>query len=168
MDSNAIEKERGITILSKCTSVVHKDYKLNIVDTPGHQDFGGEVERIMSMVDGVCLVVCATEGPMPQTKFVLKKALSHKLKPLVVINKVDRDTARVAEVENEIFDLFCSLDATEDQLDYPLIYASARNGWAVNNMSKPKENVNDLFEAIVEHLPHPNVDIGGELKMLVS
>ena len=95
MDSNDIEKERGITILSKCTSVVHKDYKLNIVDTPGHQDFGGEVERIMSMVDGVCLVVCATEGPMPQTKFVLKKALSHKLRPIVVINKVDRDSARV-------------------------------------------------------------------------
>ena len=107
MDSNAIEKERGITIMSKCTSVIYKDFKLNIVDTPGHQDFGGEVERIMSMVDGVCLVVCATEGPMPQTKFVLKKALSHGLKPIVVINKVDRDSARVEDVENEIFDLFC-------------------------------------------------------------
>ena len=136
MDSNAIEKERGITILSKCTSVVYKDYKLNIVDTPGHQDFGGEVERIMSMVDGVCLVVCATEGPMPQTKFVLKKALSHNLKPIVVINKVDRESARVAEVENEIFDLFCNLEANDDQLDYPVIYASARNGWAINKMDK--------------------------------
>jgi len=114
MDSNAIEQERGITILSKCTSVVYKGYKLNIVDTPGHSDFGGEVERIMSMVDGVCLVVCATEGPMPQTKFVLKKALSHNLKPIVVLNKVDRESARTGEVENEIFDLFCALDATED------------------------------------------------------
>ena len=114
MDSNAIEQERGITILSKCTSVVYKGYKLNIVDTPGHSDFGGEVERIMSMVDGVCLVVCATEGPMPQTKFVLKKALSHGLKPIVVLNKVDRESARTGEVENEIFDLFCTLDASED------------------------------------------------------
>jgi GTP-binding protein len=114
MDSNAIEKERGITIMSKCTSVIYKDFKLNIVDTPGHQDFGGEVERIMTMVDGVCLVVCATEGPMPQTKFVLKKALSHGLKPIVVINKVDRDSARVEEVENEIFDLFCLLEANDE------------------------------------------------------
>ncbi len=114
MDSNAIEKERGITIMSKCTSVIYKDFKLNIVDTPGHQDFGGEVERIMAMVDGVCLVVCATEGPMPQTKFVLKKALQHKLKPIVVINKVDRDSSRVEEVENEIFDLFCQLDANDE------------------------------------------------------
>lgn len=158
MDSNELEKERGITILSKCTSVVFKDYKLNIVDTPGHQDFGGEVERIMSMVDGVCLVVCATEGPMPQTKFVLKKALSHNLKPIVVINKVDRDSARVAEVENEIFDLFCALDASDEQLDYPLIYAAARNGWAVNDMAKKRESVQDLFEAIVSHIPHPRVD----------
>jgi len=114
MDSNELEQERGITILSKCTSVIFKDYKLNVVDTPGHHDFGGEVERIMSMVDGVCLVVCASEGPMAQTKFVLKKALQNNLKTIVVINKVDRDTARVDEVENEIFDLFCSLDATDD------------------------------------------------------
>lgn len=168
MDSNAIEKERGITILSKCTSVIYKDFKLNIVDTPGHQDFGGEVERIMQMVDGVCLVVCATEGPMPQTKFVLKKALSHKLKPIVVINKVDRESARVDEVENEIFDLFCLLDANDDQLDYPLVYASARNGWAVSDRSKAKVDVKDLFEAIVGHIPSPKVDINGDLKMLVS
>jgi GTP-binding protein len=145
MDSNAIEKERGITIMSKCTSVIYKDFKLNIVDTPGHQDFGGEVERIMQMVDGVCLVVCATEGPMPQTKFVLKKALSHKLRPIVVINKVDRDSSRVQEVENEIFDLFCSLEATDEQLDYPLIYASARSGWAVKDRNGKRENVEDLF-----------------------
>ena len=105
--------------------MIHGDHKLNIVDTPGHQDFGGEVERIMSMVDGVCLVVCATEGPMPQTKFVLQKALQRGLKPLVVINKVDRQTARVDEVENEIFDLFCNLDANDDQLEYPIVYSSA-------------------------------------------
>ena len=146
MDSNAIEKERGITIMSKCTSVIYKDFKLNIVDTPGHQDFGGEVERIMSMVDGVCLVVCATEGPMPQTKFVLKKALSHNLKPIVVINKVDRDSARVQDVENEIFDLFCLLEANDEQLEYPIIYASARNGWAVKDRTTEKrEDVEDLF-----------------------
>ena len=168
MDSNDIEKERGITILAKCTSVIHKDFKLNIVDTPGHQDFGGEVERIMTMVDGVCLVVCATEGPMPQTKFVLKKALSHKLKPIIVINKVDRESARVQEVENEIFDLFCSLEATDDQLDYPVIYASARSGWAVNDLTKKRENVQDLFEAIVNHIPHPKVDQTGDLQMLIT
>ena len=168
MDSNAIEKERGITILSKCTSVLHKDFKMNIVDTPGHQDFGGEVERIMTMVDGVCLVVCATEGPMPQTKFVLQKALSHKLKPIVVINKVDRDSARVQDVENEIFDLFCLLEASDEQLDYPIIYASARNGWAVSDLKKPRENVNDLFSAIIDHIPYPKVDINDDVRMLIS
>jgi len=134
MDSNDIEQERGITILSKSTSVIHNDVKMNIVDTPGHQDFGGEVERIMSMVDSVCLVVCATEGPMPQTKFVLQKALSRGLKPIVVINKVDRPTSRLDEVESEIFDLFCNLDASDDQLEYPTIYASAKNGWAIKSM----------------------------------
>ena len=112
----------------------------------------------MSMVDGVCLVVCATEGPMPQTKFVLKKALSHGLKPIVVINKVDRDSARVQEVENEIFDLFCMLEANDEQLEYPVIYASARSGWAINDMSRPRENVQDLYETIVKYIPPPNVD----------
>jgi len=134
MDSNDIEQERGITILSKSTTVIHNDVKMNIVDTPGHQDFGGEVERIMSMVDSVCLVVCATEGPMPQTKFVLQKALSRGLKPIVVINKVDRPTSRLDEVESEILDLFCNLDASDDQLEYPTIYASAKNGWAIKSM----------------------------------
>jgi len=134
MDSNDIEQERGITILSKSTTMIHNDVKMNIVDTPGHQDFGGEVERIMSMVDSVCLVVCATEGPMPQTKFVLQKALSRGLKPIVVINKVDRPTSRLDEVESEIFDLFCNLDASDDQLEYPTIYASAKNGWAIKSM----------------------------------
>lgn len=111
------------------------------------------------MVEGVCLVVCATEGPMPQTKFVLKKALSHKIKPIIVINKVDRESARVEEVENEIFDLFCNLEASDEQLDYPVIYASARNGWAVNKMTKEKTGVVDLLDSIISHLPHPNVDI---------
>ncbi len=126
MDSNELEKERGITILSKCTGISYKGYKINIVDTPGHQDFGGEVERIMDMVDVVCLVVCATEGPMPQTRFVLKKALQRGLKPIVVINKADRDSHRLGDVENEIFDLFCNLNATDEQMDYTLLYASAK------------------------------------------
>ena len=153
MDSNALEQERGITILSKCTSIIHGDHKLNIVDTPGHQDFGGEVERIMTMVDGVCLVVCATEGPMPQTKFVLKKALQAKLTPIVVINKVDRPSSRVSEVENEIFDLFCNLDASDDQLEYPIIYAAAKNGWAINDLEKPREGVKDLLDTMVSAIP---------------
>jgi GTP-binding protein len=126
MDSNELEKEKGITILSKCTGISYNGYKINIVDTPGHQDFGGEVERIMGMVDGVCLIVCSIEGPMPQTRFVLKKALQRGLKPIVVINKADRTPNRIGEVENEIFDLFCSLNANEEQLDYSVIYASGR------------------------------------------
>jgi GTP-binding protein len=126
MDSNELEKERGITILSKCTGITYNGYKINIVDTPGHQDFGGEVERIMNMVDVVCLVVCATEGPMPQTRFVLKKALEQGLRPIVVINKADRDSNRLGEVENEVLDLFVELNASEAQLDYALIYSSAK------------------------------------------
>ena len=154
MDSNDLEQERGITILSKCTSVIHGDHKLNIVDTPGHQDFGGEVERIMTMVDGVCLVVCATEGPMPQTKFVLQKALQRGLKPIVVINKVDRPTSRVSEVENEIFDLFCNLEANDDQLEYPVVYAAAKNGWAVNSLdASDRSDVKDLLDTIIEAIP---------------
>lgn len=171
MDSNDLEQERGITILSKCTSIIHGDHKLNIVDTPGHADFGGEVERIMTMVDGVCLVVCATEGPMPQTKFVLQKALQRGLKPIVVINKVDRPTSRVAEVENEIFDLFCNLEANDEQLDYPVVYAAAKNGWAVNDLNdktNQKDNVKDLLDSIVKAIPSPNLDPLGELKMLVT
>lgn len=120
------------------------------------------------MVDGVCLVVCATEGPMPQTKFVLKKALSHNLKPIIVINKVDRDSARVEEVENEIFDLFCMLEANDDQLEYPVIYASAKNGWALNDMTKERKGVDDLLDTIVESIPHPNVKLEDDLKMLIS
>jgi GTP-binding protein len=126
MDSNELEQERGITILSKCTGISYNGYKINIVDTPGHQDFGGEVERIMSMVDAVILVVCASEGPMPQTRYVLKKALQRGLRPLVVMNKVDRESSRVSDVESEILDLFCSLNASEEQLDYTLLYGSAK------------------------------------------
>jgi GTP-binding protein len=170
MDSNDLEQERGITILSKCTSVIHGDYRLNIVDTPGHQDFGGEVERIMSMVDGVCLVVCATEGPMPQTKFVLQKALQRGIKPIVVINKVDRPSSRVDEVENEIFDLFCNLEANDEQLEYPVIYAAAKNGWALNSLDekRSREGVSDLLDTMVQHINAPQVDVDGELKMLIN
>jgi GTP-binding protein len=149
MDSNDLEQERGITILSKCTSVIHGDHKVNIVDTPGHADFGGEVERIMTMVDGVCLVVCATEGPMPQTKFVLQKALQRGIKPLVVINKVDRPSARVEEVENEIFDLFCNLEANDEQLDYPIIYSAATQGWAIKDLDGERTGVKDLLDSVI-------------------
>jgi GTP-binding protein len=168
MDSNELEQERGITILSKCTGISYNGFKINLVDTPGHQDFGGEVERIMNMVDGVILVVCASEGPMPQTRFVLKKALQRGLKPIVVVNKVDRDTSRVSEVENEVFDLFCSLNASEDQLDYELLVGSARNGWVVKNMKDPKENIKALLDAIIERIPHPVVDLKKDFSMLVS
>ena len=129
MDSNDLERERGITILAKCTSVHWEDTQINIVDTPGHADFGGEVERILSMVDGVIVLVDAAEGPMPQTKFVVGKALKLGLKPIVAINKVDRPDARITEVVNEVFDLFAALDATDDQLDFPILYGSGKNGW---------------------------------------
>lgn len=168
MDSNDLEKERGITILSKCTSIMYNGKKINIVDTPGHQDFGGEVERIMSMVDSVCLVVCASEGPMPQTKYVLKKALNRGFIPIVVINKVDRNTARLEEVENEIFDLFINLDATEEQMNYKLIYASAKSGWASLNKKVVGDSVIPLLNMITEDVPYPKVDQNGELKMLIS
>lgn len=168
MDSNDLEKERGITILSKCTSIMYNGKKINIVDTPGHQDFGGEVERIMSMVDSVCLVVCASEGPMPQTKYVLRKALSRGFIPIVVINKVDRNTARVEEVENEIFDLFINLDANEEQMNYKLIYASAKSGWASLNKKQIGDSVLPLLNLICDDVPYPKVDQSGELKMLIS
>ena len=137
MDSNDLERERGITILSKCTSVNWNGTHINIVDTPGHADFGGEVERILSMVDGVVLLVDSSEGPMPQTKFVLGKALKLGLRPIVVINKADKADARVDEVLDEIFDLFVSLNANDQQLDFPVLYASGRNGWAVKEMNRP-------------------------------
>lgn len=153
MDSNELERERGITILSKCTSVEWNGTRINIVDTPGHADFGGEVERILSMVDGVILLVDSSEGPMPQTKFVLGKALKVGLKPIVVINKADKPDARVDEVLNEIFDLFVSLDADDEQLDFPVLYASGRNGWAVKDLEHDeKKDLKVLFELILSHV----------------
>src|SRR5690348_14956627 len=150
MDSNDLEKERGITILAKCTSVEWQGVRINIVDTPGHADFGGEVERILSMVDGVLVLVDAAEGPMPQTKFVVAKALARGLRPIVVINKVDRPDARPSEVHNEIFDLFALLDASEAQLDFPTLFASGRDGWAVADLAaretKSDKSLAPLFE----------------------
>ncbi|BAB06351.1 translational GTPase TypA [Halalkalibacterium halodurans] len=155
MDSNALEKERGITILAKNTAINYNDVRINILDTPGHADFGGEVERIMKMVDGVLLVVDAYEGCMPQTRFVLKKALEQKLTPLVVVNKIDRDFARPAEVVDEVLDLFIDLGADEDQLDFPVIYASAINGTASTTAEKQDEDMTSLFKAIIDNIPAP-------------
>ncbi|HIF63519.1 MAG TPA: translational GTPase TypA [Deltaproteobacteria bacterium] len=168
MDSNDLERERGITILAKCTSVTWKDTRINIVDTPGHADFGGEVERILSMVDGVCVLVDAAEGPMPQTRFVVGKALRLGLKPLVVINKVDRPDQRAEEVLNEIFDLFAALEATDDQLDFPIVYASAKQGWAVHDLADERVDMSPLFELIVEHTPAPRLDDTGAFRMLAT
>ncbi|MAU40657.1 MAG: translational GTPase TypA [Kordiimonas sp.] len=157
MDSNDLEKERGITILAKCTAVDWEGTRINIVDTPGHADFGGEVERILSMVDGVILLVDAAEGPMPQTKFVTSKALALGLKPIVVINKVDKPDGRPDEVHDEVFDLFVSLDANDEQLDFPTLFASGRNGWADRELDGDRENLHDLFETIIEHFDAPEV-----------
>jgi GTP-binding protein len=168
MDSNDLEKERGITILAKCTSITVDDVRMNIVDTPGHADFGGEVERVLSMVNGVVLLVDAAEGPMPQTKFVLSKALALGLKPIVVINKVDRPDARVEEVHNEIFDLFVALDANDDQLDFPTLYASGRGGWAAESMDAPRENLTPLFDIIKNYVPEPMVDKDAPFTMLAT
>lgn len=168
MDSNDLEKERGITILAKCTSVKWKDTKINIIDTPGHADFGGEVERILSMVDGVVLLVDAAEGPMPQTKFVLGKALKLGLKPIVAINKIDRSDAREDEVLDEIFELFISLDANDEQLDFPVVYASGRSGWAVKALTDPRENLNALFEVILENVKEPKSDIDSAFSMIAT
>lgn len=168
MDSNDLEKERGITILAKCTSIRLQDVQLNIVDTPGHADFGGEVERVLSMVDGVLLLVDAAEGPMPQTKFVLTKALSLGLNPIVVINKVDRSDARVNEVLDEIFDLFVALDANNDQLSFPVVYASGRSGWASLEQDVKGENLEPLFNIIKEYVPAPKVDKDAPFSMLAT
>ena len=161
MDSNDIEKERGITILAKATSVVWKDTRINIVDTPGHADFGGEVERILSMVDGAIVLVDAAEGPMPQTKFVVGKALKVGLKPIVAINKIDRPDGRHEEVVNEVFDLFANLDATDEQLDFPILYGSGRNGWMALNPEGPKDQgLAPLFDLVLDHVPDPTVAEG--------
>jgi GTP-binding protein len=155
MDSNDLERERGITILAKCTAVDWEGVKINIIDTPGHADFGGEVERILHMADGVLLLVDASEGAMPQTKFVLAKALKIGLNPIVIINKVDRPDRRVDEVVNEVFDLFVSLDANDKQLDFPILYASGRNGWAARSLEAPRESLVPLMEEILAHVPAP-------------
>ena len=160
MDSNDIERERGITILAKCTSVEWDDTRINIVDTPGHADFGGEVERILSMVDGVIVLVDAAEGPMPQTKFVVGKALKLGLKPIVAINKVDRPDARVTEVVNEVFDLFAALDATDDQLDFPILYGSGKNGWMGTSPEDNGNGMKPLFDLVIKHVAPPVVEEG--------
>ena len=168
MDSNDLERERGITILAKCTSVEWKGVRLNIVDTPGHADFGGEVERILSMVDGVVVLVDASEGPMPQTKFVTGKALRLGLRPIVLINKVDRPDARSQEVQNMVFDLFAALDATDDQLDFPTLFASAKQGWAAVDLDAPRVDLAPLFDLIVQHVPPPKVDMDAPFSMLAT
>ena len=168
LDSNELERERGITILAKCTSVVWRDVRINIVDTPGHADFGGEVERILSMVDGVLVLVDAAEGPMPQTKFVVGKALRQGLRPIVVINKVDRPDARASAVHNEIFDLFAALDASEAQLDFPTLFASGRNGWAAADLEAPRRDLAPLFELILAHVPPPRADPEAPFAMLAT
>ena len=168
MDSNDLERERGITILSKNTAVMHDGVKINILDTPGHADFGGEVERVLNMVDGVLLLVDAYEGPMPQTKYVLRKALEAHLKPIVVINKIDRPDQRVEEVVDEVLDLFIELNADEDQLEFPVVYASARNGIAKLSMEDDNNNLEPLFKVILENIPAPDVDVEAPLQMLVN
>lgn len=160
MDNNDLERERGITILSKNVSIRYKDYKINIIDTPGHSDFGGEVERVLNMADGVLLLVDAFEGPMPQTRFVLSKAISLGLKPIVVINKVDKQNCRPEEVNESVFELMFSLDATEEQLDYPVFYGSSKNGWMSTDYKKPTTDITALLEGILEHIPEPKVGEG--------
>ncbi len=168
MDSNDIERERGITIISKNTSVFYKDTKINIIDTPGHADFGGEVERVLKMVNGVVLVVDAFEGPMPQTKFVLRKALELDLSVIVCINKVDRPEARPDEVIDEVLELLMDLDANDEQLDCPFIFASAKTGFAVRDLNDEKKDMVPLFETILEHIPAPEGDPEAGTQVLVS
>lgn len=173
MDSNPLEKERGITILSKNCSINYTDsesteYKINIIDTPGHADFGGEVERVLKMADGVLLLVDAFEGPMPQTRFVLSKALEHKLRPIVIINKVDRQNSRPDDVVNEVFDLLVQLGADDKALDFPLIYASAREGWATTDIKKKTDNMQVIFDAIIHNVPAPQIIQDAPLQMLVT
>src|SRR5512142_440590 len=167
MDSNALERERGITILAKNTSVFYEGVKINIVDTPGHADFGGEVERTLQMVDGVLLLVDAAEGPLPQTRFVLQKALELKLVPVVVINKIDRKDARAVEVLDEIYDLFIDLDAHEDQLDFPVLYTIARDGICRLTPDGEDQKLQPLFDAILRTIPPPKYDPATPLQMLV-
>src|SRR5690348_688442 len=168
MDSNDLERERGITILAKATGVYYGDIKINIIDTPGHSDFGGEVERALKIVDGVMLLVDASEGALPQTRYVLSKALEARLPQIVVINKIDRPDARIQEVLNEIYDLFIDLDATEDQLGFPVIYTNGREGIAKLTPEDDNNNLRPLFEAILEHIPPPAGDADDILQLLVA
>jgi GTP-binding protein len=168
MDSNDLERERGITILAKVTSIDWHGNRINIVDTPGHADFGGEVERILSMVDGVLLLVDAAEGVLPQTKFVLGKALRRGLKPIVVVNKIDRPDGEPDRVHNEIFDLFAALDATEEQLDFPTLFASGRQGWATDSLDGERKDMTPLFELVMRHVPEPDVDVNAPFTMLAT
>lgn len=168
MDSNAIERERGITILSKNTAVTYNGVKINIIDTPGHADFGGEVERVLKMVNGVVLVVDAFEGVMPQTKFVLMKALALNLPVIVCINKLDRPDARPSDVEDEVLELFMDLDASDEQLECPFIYASAREGYAIKSLDEEKKNMKPLFDTILDYIPAPKGDPKAPAQLLVS
>ena len=168
MDTNDLERERGITILAKCTSVVWDNTRINIVDTPGHADFGGEVERILTMVDGVLLLVDAAEGPMPQTKFVTAKALRLGLRPIVVVNKVDKPESRAFEVQNEVFDLFSALDANDQQLDFQTIFGSAKQGWAALEPDGPKDDMSVLFQQIIDLVPEPTAISDAPFSMLAT
>lgn len=168
MDSNELEKERGITIRSKNAAVNYKDYKINIIDTPGHSDFGGEVERVLKMTDGVILLVDAFEGPMPQTRFVLQKAIQLGLKPMVVVNKVDKENCEPEAVYEKVFDLMFELEATEEQLDFPVIYGSAKNGWLSEDWAQPTDNIDVIFEKIIEHIPSPKVEDGTAQMQITS
>ena len=168
MDSGDLEKERGITILAKPTSIIWKNTKINIIDTPGHADFGGEVERVLGMADGVILLTDAAEGPMPQTKFVLGKALKQGLKPIVIINKIDRNDGRPEEVVNEVFDLFVALDANDEQLDFPILYASGRDGWCTKELSDKRENLHPLLDLVLEYVASPIVDLEKPFAMLAT
>jgi GTP-binding protein len=168
MDRNDLERERGITILAKCTSVVWKGVRINIVDTPGHADFGGEVERILNMVDGAIVLVDAAEGVLPQTKFVVGKALARGIRPIVVVNKVDRGDARPDDVHTEVFDLFAALEASDEQLDFPMLYASGRQGWADPVLDGPRKDLSALFDLVVAHVPPPTVDVNAPFAMVAS
>ena len=167
LDNNDLERERGITILSKNVSINYNGYKINVIDTPGHSDFGGEVERVLNMADGCLLLVDAFEGPMPQTRFVLQKAIEIGLKPVVVVNKVDKPNCRPDEVQEMVFDLMCNLDASEDQLDFPTIFGSAKNGWMSRSWEEPTDNINAVLDAIIEYIPEPEV-LEGDPQMLIT
>ena len=167
LDNNDLERERGITILSKNVSINYNGYKINIIDTPGHSDFGGEVERVLNMADGCLLLVDAFEGPMPQTRFVLQKAIQMGLKPIVVVNKVDKPNCRPDEVQEMVFDLIFNLDATEEQLDFPTIYGSAKQNWMSLDWRKPTDNINAVLDAIIEYIPAPE-ELEGDAQMLIT